>query len=116
LRKAQQEMDLVLGVGQLPSFDDKDSLPYTMAIVKEAFRWRDVAPLGKAPAYPRHLTTTDMLISMIAIPHFNEVEDVYKGYRIPAGSIIIPNSWQLPCLSLKIFWLTFVHFQGNASR
>lgn len=47
LKKAQQEIDLVLGVGQLPEFDDQDSLPYITAVVKEAFRWRDAVPLGK---------------------------------------------------------------------
>ncbi|KAG5636290.1 hypothetical protein H0H81_008519 [Sphagnurus paluster] len=29
------------------------------------------------------------------IPHFIEVEDEYKGYRIPAGSIVIANSWAI---------------------
>lgn len=46
LKKAQEEMDLVLGVGQLPRFDDQDSLPHVTAVVREAFRWRDAAPLG----------------------------------------------------------------------
>ena len=29
----------------------------------------------------------------LAIPRYLEQEDVYKGYRIPAGAIVIPNSW-----------------------
>ncbi|CAA7261119.1 unnamed protein product [Cyclocybe aegerita] len=36
-----------------------------------------------------------MMILPIAIPHYLQVEDEYKGYRIPAGSIIIPNSWAM---------------------
>jgi len=29
----------------------------------------------------------------IAIPRYLEIDDEYKGYRIPAGSVIIPNAW-----------------------
>ena len=28
-----------------------------------------------------------------AIPRLLDYDDEYKGYRIPAGSIIIPNAW-----------------------
>src|ERR1700733_11056746 len=28
-----------------------------------------------------------------AIPHLLTVDDVYKGYRLPAGSIVVPNAW-----------------------
>lgn len=31
--KARQEMDLTLGPGQLPTFADKESLPYLSAVV-----------------------------------------------------------------------------------
>ncbi|KAF9463408.1 cytochrome P450 [Collybia nuda] len=75
LKKAQQEIDLVLGVGRLPGFDDQESLPYVTAVVKESLRWRDVAPIG--------------------FPHSIDVEDVYNGYRIPAGSIVIANLWAM---------------------
>ncbi|KAF9457683.1 cytochrome P450 [Collybia nuda] len=75
LKKAQQEIDGVVGYGKLPDFDDEHSLPYITAIIKEALRWRDVVP--------------------IAIPHLASVEDEYKGYRIPAGSIVIPNAWAM---------------------
>ncbi|KAG5634095.1 hypothetical protein H0H81_003423, partial [Sphagnurus paluster] len=45
LRKAQQEIDNAITPGQLPTFKDKDSLPYITATVKEALRWQNVAPL-----------------------------------------------------------------------
>ncbi|KAF8157199.1 cytochrome P450 [Crassisporium funariophilum] len=75
LRKAQEELDRVLKPGHLPDFDDEDSLPYITAITKETLRWRDVVP--------------------IAVPRLLSVEDEYKGYRLPAGSIIIPNAWAM---------------------
>ncbi|KAJ7065515.1 cytochrome P450, partial [Mycena amicta] len=74
-RKAQAELDAVLGHGNLPTFDDQSSLPYVSALVKEVLRWRSVTP--------------------IAIPHYLAVEDEYRGYRIPAGSIVIGNAWAL---------------------
>ncbi|KAJ7857906.1 cytochrome P450 [Mycena leptocephala] len=74
-KKAQAEIDFVIGNGRLPDFDDEESLPYVSALIKEVMRWRSVTP--------------------IAIPHFLSVEDEYKGYRLPAGSIVIPNAWAI---------------------
>lgn len=44
--KAQQEIDRVIGRDRLPTFEDRDRLPYIDAIVKEVLRWGVVAPLG----------------------------------------------------------------------
>lgn len=46
LKKAQQEIDAVIGHGQLPGFEDEESLPYITAIVKESLRWKEAAPIG----------------------------------------------------------------------
>ncbi|KAJ7483474.1 cytochrome P450 [Mycena latifolia] len=73
--KAQAEIDSVVQKGHLPDFGDEASLPYVSAVVKEVLRWRPVTPIG--------------------IPHFLTVEDEYRGYRIPAGSIIIANAWAI---------------------
>ncbi|KAJ6580720.1 cytochrome P450 [Mycena capillaripes] len=54
---------------------DSELLPYVSALIKEVMCWRSVTP--------------------IAIPHFLTVEDEYKGYRLPAGSIVIPNAWAM---------------------
>ena len=45
-KKAQAEIDAVVGPDRLPSFADRDSLPYTDALVKEVFRWNAVIPTG----------------------------------------------------------------------
>ncbi|KAJ7723505.1 cytochrome P450 [Mycena maculata] len=74
-RKAQAEVDLVTKGQYLPDFDDEASMPYVAAVVKEVLRWKPVTP--------------------IAIPHFVRVEDEYKGYRIPAGSLVIGNAWAI---------------------
>ncbi|KAJ3516113.1 hypothetical protein NLJ89_g1321 [Agrocybe chaxingu] len=75
LEKAQAEMDRVVRPGHLPEFEDEPSLPYITAIVKESLRWFAVVPT--------------------AIPHLLEVEDEYNGYRLPAGSIVMGNSWAM---------------------
>lgn len=45
-RKAQQEIDEVVGHDRLPDFSDKPSLPYICAVGLEALRWNPVTPLG----------------------------------------------------------------------
>ena len=47
-KKAQAEIDTVIGPNRLPDFHDRPSLPYINAVVKESTRWNLAAPLGKA--------------------------------------------------------------------
>ncbi|KAJ7871890.1 cytochrome P450 [Mycena olivaceomarginata] len=74
-RKAQTEIDAVTGGKYLPDFDDEAAMPYVSALVKEVLRWKNVTP--------------------IAIPHFLATEDEYRGYRLPAGSIVIGSTWAI---------------------
>ncbi len=72
-RKAQAEIKQVIGSTRLPSLSDRGKLPYVEALLYEVYRWNPVAPT--------------------AIPHAAAKDDTYAGYFIPAGSIMIPNSW-----------------------
>ncbi|KAG1846165.1 cytochrome P450 [Suillus tomentosus] len=72
-RRAQAEIDSVVGRDRLPTFEDSASLPYIDAVVRETFRWQPVVPLG--------------------IPHTALDDDVYDGYFIPKGTIITYNTW-----------------------
>lgn len=45
--RARQELDEVVGHDRLPEFSDRPNLPYISAMVKEALRWKAVAPLGE---------------------------------------------------------------------
>ncbi|KAF8874751.1 cytochrome P450 [Infundibulicybe gibba] len=74
-RKAQAELDSVLGKNRLPEFSDRDSLPYVNAVIKETMRWQNVAPL--------------------AIPHMSTNDDEYDGYFIPKGTVIFGNVWSI---------------------
>lgn len=46
MRKAQAELDDVVGCERIPTFEDQKDLPYVEAIIKELLRWRPVGPLG----------------------------------------------------------------------
>ncbi|EIW58876.1 CyP450 monooxygenase [Trametes versicolor FP-101664 SS1] len=72
-KKAQVELDRVIGHTRLPDFEDRGSLPYLNAIVKELTRWHVVAPIG--------------------LPHAALEDDEYNGLFIPRGAMIISNFW-----------------------
>jgi len=46
-KKAQAEIDSIVGSSRLPDFGDRSSLPYINALVKESMRWQSIIPLGK---------------------------------------------------------------------
>jgi cytochrome P450 len=69
-KKAQAEIDAVIGHSRLPTFADRSGLPYIDAVVKEVLRWHPVAPLG--------------------VPHMTTKDDVYNDYSIPKNTILIP--------------------------
>ncbi|KAF8308942.1 cytochrome P450, partial [Clavulina sp. PMI_390] len=81
-RKAQEEIDRVVGGDRLPSFDDYKELPYLEAVIKELLRWRPTAP--------------------ISIPHILVQDDEYQGCIIPKDSIIVPNIWAM-AMDTKIY-------------
>ena len=72
-RKAQLELDAVIGPDRLPRFSDLPSLPYMNALIREVFRWHIVAPIG--------------------VPHRAEQDDEYNGYLIPSGAVVMVNQW-----------------------
>jgi hypothetical protein len=45
-RRAQAELDAVIGRDRLPTFDDRPRLPYIEAVCKELMRWQMVTPMG----------------------------------------------------------------------
>jgi len=47
-KKCQEELDRVIGRSRMPTLSDRDSLPYICATLREALRWRPVAPLGES--------------------------------------------------------------------
>jgi cytochrome P450 len=74
-KKAQAEIDAVVGNDRLPKFSDRSRLPYIDALAKEVLRWNVVVPL--------------------AVAHRVQAEDTHEGYLIPKGALVIPNIWQM---------------------
>jgi len=71
-RRAQEELDSVLGCKRLPTMDDRPALPYITAILSETLRWVPIGPL----------------ISRKALE-----DDEWNGYAIPKGTTLVANNW-----------------------
>ncbi|EIW61897.1 cytochrome P450 [Trametes versicolor FP-101664 SS1] len=74
-KKAQAEIEAVIGTDRLPTTEDRENLPYVNAVLLEVLRWNNVAPL--------------------AIPHRVIEDDFHAGYFIPKDSIVIANVWRM---------------------
>jgi len=72
-KRAQAELDSIVGLSRLPEMSDHDSLVYIQAVVMETMRWIPVVPLG--------------------IPHRSTEDDTYNGYFIPKGTVVIANQY-----------------------
>ncbi|KAJ7279406.1 cytochrome P450 [Mycena rebaudengoi] len=72
-KKAQEEIDRVVGEHRMPTLDDLDQMPYIRGVILETHRFRPVAPL--------------------MIPHATLAPEEYKGYLIPKGATIFVNAW-----------------------
>lgn len=46
-RKAQAEIDAVVGHDRLPDFQDRERLPYVTALYSEVLRWLPSVPQGQ---------------------------------------------------------------------
>ncbi|KAG9317977.1 cytochrome P450 [Chiua virens] len=74
-KRAQVEIDAVVGTDRIPNFDDRSALPYVEAILRETVRWRPVVPLG--------------------VWHATSDSDVYNGQYIPKGATVVANVWAM---------------------
>ncbi|KAF9066787.1 cytochrome P450 2 Le.CYP2 [Rhodocollybia butyracea] len=73
--KAQAEIDRVIGRDRLPTFEDRQSLPYVESIYLETMRLHPPVPLG--------------------VGHVSTEDDFYEGYHIPKGCVVIANIWAM---------------------
>ncbi|KDQ21084.1 hypothetical protein BOTBODRAFT_62111 [Botryobasidium botryosum FD-172 SS1] len=75
VKKAQAELDSVVGPTRLPTTADHERLPYVNAVFMEVLRWIPATPLG--------------------IAHRLLEDDEYEGYFIPRDSIVYTNIWAM---------------------
>lgn len=81
-RKAQEEIDRVVGNKRFPRVADRPNLPYMNALISEVLRWHPVSPLG--------------------LPHSPSQDQIFEGYRIPKDAILLTNIWYASVRSIKI--------------
>ncbi|KAK7452187.1 hypothetical protein VKT23_012290 [Stygiomarasmius scandens] len=74
-KRAQAEIDRIVGVDRIPTISDASELPYTMAVIKETMRWHPPVPLS--------------------IPRRTTQDDTFNGYFIPKNTVVIPNLWAI---------------------
>lgn len=73
--KIQKEMNAVLGETNIPTLEDRRSLPYTNAVIMEVQRMASIVPLSIAH---RNMKATELL-----------------GHHIPKDCVVIPNLWNV---------------------
>ncbi|KAF4634650.1 hypothetical protein G7Y89_g3439 [Cudoniella acicularis] len=71
-RKAKAEIDAVTGGDRLPTFGDREKMPYLEYVIEETTRCVPLSPLG--------------------VPHASLEDDLYEGMLIPKNSIIYANA------------------------
>ncbi|KAH9917078.1 cytochrome P450 [Fomitopsis serialis] len=72
LRRIHNEIDSVVGDSRLPDFDDRPSLTYLECVLREVYRYESVW-----------------------VPHCTTEDDVYRGYHVPKGTMVITNIWAM---------------------
>nr|XP_043618206.1 cytochrome P450 81Q32-like [Erigeron canadensis] len=73
LKKAQEEIDSIVGTDRLVEESDLNNLPYLNCVVKETMRLYPVVP--------------------VLVPHESSEDCVVSGYDIPKGTMLIVNQW-----------------------
>ncbi|THG98633.1 hypothetical protein EW026_g3595 [Hermanssonia centrifuga] len=84
MRRAQAQIDEVVGRDRMPTFADQENLPYVTAMSKEVLRWNTISALGLHAATEVLLT---LLISQFVCSYIALYQDDwYQGYFIPKGA------------------------------
>ncbi|KAF5392792.1 hypothetical protein D9757_000852 [Collybiopsis confluens] len=74
-KKAHAVIEAAIGSNRLPELSDEHRIPYMDALVMELLRWKPISPLP--------------------IAHQSTEADVYKGYYIPKGTVLVTNTWAI---------------------
>merc|ERR1719221_356133 len=81
-RKIHEELDRVVGDDRLPTYAEKDNLPYINAVILELMRWKHFAPFG--------------------LPHATTNDTECLGYKIPKGAQVMIN-WHAMGMDAKVW-------------
>ena len=93
LKKAQAEVDAVIGHERLPTTEDRDALPYANAICSELLRWNVITPISTCPCIISQAGPTSAYF-MLAM-RVNTQDVIYEGHLIPKGTQLLANIWSV---------------------
>lgn len=90
-KKAQEEIDRVIGPYRLASFSDRSYLPYTDSIIAEVLRLRPPISVGRFGI----LSNKKGLVHTLCCSVSREAgeDDTHDGHLIEKGTVIIVNFW-----------------------
>lgn len=92
-KRAQAEIDQVVGNDRLPKLSDRMHLPYCKALCKEIHRFVFNGHFYSKRAYVAYAIGRWSPVVPLGVAHSTREHDSYNGYFIPAKSVIIPNQW-----------------------
>ena len=108
-KKGQAEIVDLIGRDRLPSFEDRQNLPYVDAMsvfsIRPSFknstlfcsivprRFHELIQLSLSVQSINRCYTFCADISAIGLPHCTTEDDIHDGYLIPKGSIVSFNIW-----------------------
>jgi cytochrome P450 len=75
MRRAQEEIERVVGRQRLPTWEDQAKLPYLKALIEELHRWATATPM--------------------AFLHATSEADTYRGKYIPKGATVVANVYAI---------------------
>ena len=83
-KRAQEEIDRVVGNSRLPDFGDRESLVYVEAFFREVLRWHPPVPLGVLTVVGGQVKFAN---NGKGVAHSTSCPDVFRGCYIPKGEI-----------------------------
>ncbi|XP_021016868.1 cytochrome P450 2J3-like [Mus caroli] len=69
--KVHSEVDRVIGHGRQPTIDDRDSMPYTNAVIHEVLRMSNIIPMN--------------------VPREVAADSTLAGFHLPKGTMVLTN-------------------------
>jgi hypothetical protein len=79
-QKVKAEIDKVTGGERLPTFEDREKMPYLEYVIEETTRIVPLWPLG--------------------VPHASLEDGIYEGMLIPKGSIVYANAQAMTMMNV----------------
>jgi len=94
-QKAQAELDAVVGTDRLPTPADRMRLPYFEALLSKVIRMVLIRTSFYIP-FTSHTTSLlplriQHLTHVTGPPHLLREDDIYNGYFIPKGAMVVVN-------------------------